>query len=230
MSTIDASALLRSGLLEGVSILLAGASSGGRADAGGSLGDGVRLACAGLGARVCELSLDVSREHDEAGIERAAQAALERALGDGGTVEMLVVDCGSVFAQAGAGASEAGGGAEAAREALRACLDVAWNVTRVVVSSAFLPQERGRVVYLAPPADGGEHADAACAGLENLARTLSIEWARYGVTPVTIAPGASTRDEMAALTAYLASPAGAYFSGCLWDLRGTFPASPPIPT
>ena len=72
-----------------------------------------------------------------------------------------------------------------------------------------------------PRPDAGEHAPAACAGLENLARTLSIEWARHGITTVTIAPGAETpAGEVAALTAYLASPAGAYFSGCLLDLRG----------
>ena len=68
------------------------------------------------------------------------------------------------------------------------------------------------------------HAGAACAGLENLARTLSIEWARYAITLVTIAPGAQTSaGEVAAVTAFLASPAGAYYSGCLFDLRGAAP-------
>jgi citronellol/citronellal dehydrogenase len=223
MSTTDASELLRPGLLEGVSILLAGALSDECADTDCSLGDGVRQACAGLGARVCELSLEVSGGDEEAAIEQAAQTAVERALADGGTVELLVVDCASVFAGAGGGG---GVGAECAREALGACLDVAWNVTRTVARGAFLPHARGgRIVYLAPLADGGEHVDAAHAGLENLARTLSIEWARYGITLVAIAPGASPGDAhvthaVAALVAYLASPAGAYFSGCLLDLRG----------
>ena len=37
---------------------------------------------------------------------------------------------------------------------------------------------------------------------------------------VAIAPGEGTpAGEVAALCAYLASPAGAYFSGCLLDLR-----------
>jgi NAD(P)-dependent dehydrogenase (short-subunit alcohol dehydrogenase family) len=222
MSTIDASELLRPGLLEGVSILLAGASSAGRTDVGGTLGDGVRRGCAELGARVCELSVDVSGGHEEAGVEQAAQEALGRALADSCTVELLVVDCASVFERAGGGAGAGGGSsAEGPREALRACLEVAWDVTRAVVDGAFLPRGRGgRIVYLAPPVGGGEHADAACSGLENLARTLSIEWARHGITPVTIAPGASTTGEAAALVAYLASPAGAYFSGCLLDLRG----------
>ena len=58
-------------------------------------------------------------------------------------------------------------------------------------------------------------------GLENLARTLSVEWARHGITVVTIALGDTTAPgEAAALIAYLASPAGAYFSGCQLDLRG----------
>jgi NAD(P)-dependent dehydrogenase (short-subunit alcohol dehydrogenase family) len=217
MSTIDASELLRPGLLEGVSILLAGASAG-RAEADGVLGDGVSRACAELGARVCGLSVDVSSGHEEADIEHAAHAAVERALADGGTVELLVVDCAGVFGQSGGAAG--GSSAEGPRAALRACLDIAWNVTRAAVDGAFMPGARGgRIVYLAPPADGGEHADAACAGLENLARTLSIEWARHGITPVTIASEASAMEEVAALVAYLASPAGAYFSGCLLDLR-----------
>ncbi len=78
----------------------------------------------------------------------------------------------------------------------------------------------GRVVSTPAP-DAGEYATAARAGLENLARTLSIEWARCGIATVAIAPGESTAaSEVAALVAYLASPAGAYFSGCLLDLRG----------
>jgi NAD(P)-dependent dehydrogenase (short-subunit alcohol dehydrogenase family) len=109
--------------------------------------------------------------------------------------------------------------------ALRACLDATWNVTRAVVTHAFLPAgsspPAGRIVYLAPAPSAGAQADAARAGLENLGRTLSIEWARHGITLITIAPGGATAaGEVAALTAYLASPAGAYFSGCLLDLRG----------
>ena len=218
---MTASQLLRPGLLQGVSILLAGASLS-DADDGTSLGGAVRAACFGLGARVCECQLDVDTSAGngdvaaEDAVERAAQDAVEAALADGRTIEMLVVDCASVFARAGAGAGD-----DSARESLRVCLDVAWIATRAVVNGAFLPGERGgRIVYLAPLADGGEHADAACAGLENLARTLSIEWARHGIGTVTIAPGVATAGEVAALVAYLASPAGAYFSGCLLDLRG----------
>lgn len=142
-------------------------------------------------------------------------SAIANVVREAGRIDLLVVDGAGLFAHAIAH----GGDGHAA---LRACVDAAWNATRAVVNGAFLPaSEGGRVVYLAPAPDAGEHAPAACAGLENLARTLSIEWARHRITTVTIAPGAQTpAGEVAALTAYLACPAGAYFSGCLLDLRG----------
>jgi NAD(P)-dependent dehydrogenase (short-subunit alcohol dehydrogenase family) len=216
MPTIDASELLRPGLLEGVFVVLAGASGGpADGDADASFGAAVRAACAGLGAAVHECGLRVDLSDGEDAIEREAQAALGGVLADTDGIGMLVVDCASAFVGAG------GHGRSGARDSLRACLDLAWNVTHTVVNTAFLPGEHGgRIVYLAPPADAGEHAHAVCAGLENLARTLSIEWARHGITTVAIAPGAGMSDEVAALTAYLASPAGAYFSGCVLDLRG----------
>ena len=57
------------------------------------------------------------------------------------------------------------------------------------------------------------------AGLENLARTLSVEWARFGITTVAVVPGAGTSDDqLAQLIAFLCSPAGAYYSGCRVDV------------
>ena len=95
-------------------------------------------------------------------------------------------------------------------------------MTRALAGAAFIPAGRGgRIVYLAPAPAAAAHAGGARAGLENLARTLSIEWARHGVTAVAIGAGEhSSAAELAALAAYLASEAGAYFSGCLLDLAG----------
>jgi NAD(P)-dependent dehydrogenase (short-subunit alcohol dehydrogenase family) len=219
MSATDASTLLRPGLLERVCVLLAHDPA---ADAQQSFGAGVGSACAGLGAHVCECRLAVAASVDDEAdsVERVATQATGQAAAEAGAVELLVLDAASVFSRVSEDPLHADR-REAARDALRACLDVSWNVTRVVAERAFLPESRGgRIVYLAPRADAGEHADAARAGLENLARTLSIEWARHGVTAVAIAPGVASSAEVAALTAYLASPAGAYFSGCLLDLRG----------
>ena len=148
------------------------------------------------------------------------------AVAETGGLDLLVVDGAGLFVHA----LTQGGTSHAA---LRACLDATWNVTRAVVNRAFLPTESSsgktspggsggqKIVYLAPAPDAGAHAEAARAGLENLARTLSVEWARHGIAVVAIAPGTqTTAGEVAALTTYLASPAGAYFSGCLLDLRG----------
>ena len=98
-----------------------------------------------------------------------------------------------------------------------AVLDEAWDAIRAVLRDDLL------IVLLAPP-PGDAHAEAARAGLENMARTLSIEWARRGIRPVAITPGTTTSPaEIAELVAYLASPAGAYFSGCRFDLGRASP-------
>jgi NAD(P)-dependent dehydrogenase (short-subunit alcohol dehydrogenase family) len=217
----EPSQLLRRGLLEGVSVLVASARVA-SADQDDSLGGAVAVACAELGARVSVCSPigdPPDRAADPALDEAAADHAVRAALRDADALDLLVVDAAGLFAGAAAPGSLAPG---RARVALRTCLDASWNVTRAVVNFAFLPAQRGgRILYLAPSPGCGEHADGARAGLENLARTLSIEWARHSVTAVTIAPGDTTSaSEVAALTAYLASPAGAYFSGCLMDLRG----------
>jgi NAD(P)-dependent dehydrogenase (short-subunit alcohol dehydrogenase family) len=207
--------LLRPGLLEGVSLLVIGSAERGEPTLE-SLGRAVREACERLGSRVRAQAREPDGPDPSAG-EAAIDAVVATAASESGGIDMLVVDCAAMFASGG----------------LRGCLDGAWDATRAVVNLAFLPAEPARftrrIIYLAPsPGEGeradahaGEQADAARAGLENLARTLSVEWARHGITVVTIAPGEeTTTGEVAALCAYLASPAGAYFSGCLLDLRG----------
>ena len=210
--------MLRPGLLDEISLLVAGAppSDASKPVAGslapaGSLARAVGETCTQLGARVHTCAPDVA---DEAIVDQTVTAAVAEA----GGLDLLVVDGAGLFAH---GLANGGG----AHVALRTCLDATWNVTRAVVNRAFLPVEpsapTGRIVYLAPAPAAGAQADAARAGLENLGRTLSIEWARHWIRLVTIAPGEATAaGEVAALTAYLASPAGAYFSGCLLDLRG----------
>ena len=72
---------------------------------------------------------------------------------------------------------------------------------------------------LIAPRPGGPYADAVRAGLENLARTTSVEWARLAIRPVAVLPGLRTApDEVAELVAYVASHAGDYYSGCAFVL------------
>ncbi|MBV8220470.1 MAG: hypothetical protein JO325_18550 [Solirubrobacterales bacterium] len=104
-------------------------------------------------------------------------------------------------------------------DSLRECTELAWVSVHDVATGALIPAGAGKVVLIAPPPDAGPFAAAARAALENLARTLSVEWARYGVTAVAIWPGAETDDdELAELVCFLVSPAGEYFSGCTFEL------------
>jgi len=100
-------------------------------------------------------------------------------------------------------------------DGVRAALDGAWDAIRTHA----LPPREALIVLIAPP-PGDPHHEAARAGIENLARTLSIEWARHGIRPVAILPGGGTTPaELAELVAFLASRAGAYYAGCAFSLR-----------
>jgi hypothetical protein len=93
-------------------------------------------------------------------------------------------------------------------------LDGGWDAVRPA-ATAMIEREGGGKIVIIAPRPGDAHRAAARAGLENLARTLGIEWARFQIRTVTILPGPSTtEDQVAQLVAYLASPAGDYFSGC----------------
>jgi NAD(P)-dependent dehydrogenase (short-subunit alcohol dehydrogenase family) len=155
-------------------------------------------ACAALGAATLALEGDLL---DEASVTRAAAAL--------GAVDMLVCDAAAAFAAAGGGL-----------DGLDAALEGAWNATRAVANAAFRPAGAGKLVLLGPRPGDGAHAAAVAAALENLARTLSVEWARYGIRSTAVLPGDTVSDdELALLVAYLASPAGDYFSGCAFTLR-----------
>jgi NAD(P)-dependent dehydrogenase (short-subunit alcohol dehydrogenase family) len=130
--------------------------------------------------------------------------------------DQLVWDGAAAFERATVGAASV--------DSVRAALDGAWLAIRsaaVGPATGWIETGRpGRIVLLAPrPGDLEPHAAAARAGLENLARTLSIEWARYGIRVVCILPGRRTEaDSVAELCAFLASPAGDYHSGSVLAL------------
>jgi NAD(P)-dependent dehydrogenase (short-subunit alcohol dehydrogenase family) len=101
---------------------------------------------------------------------------------------------------------------------MREVLDGAWDAIRPVATETMIPRADGRIVLLAPR-PGGAVTAGVRAGLENLARTLSVEWARFQIRPVAILPGTATSPaEVAELVAFLASPAGEYYSGCAFEL------------
>ena len=100
----------------------------------------------------------------------------------------------------------------------RDVLDAAWLALRPEARAMIDAEAGGKLLLIAPaPSDAG--AEAARAGMENLARTLSVEWARYGIRTAALLPGeATTPEEVAELAAFLASKAGDYYSGCRFDL------------
>jgi NAD(P)-dependent dehydrogenase (short-subunit alcohol dehydrogenase family) len=174
----------------------AGLLDGRRVAFAGGGGVAILAALRGLGAWVDSIGDEVVVDEDAAAAWVAGRLPL-----DG-----LVVDVGPAF----------GGGGE---QRLGAVLPLAWLATRAVATGALIPGTGGKVLLAAPRAGAGAHAEAVRAGLENLARTLSVEWARFAVTVVAICPGSRTTDEeLAELVCFLLSPAGGYFSGCRFDL------------
>lgn len=154
-------------------------------------GAAVHARCEALGAQVERLEVDPFGDEPVVGSE----------------VDVLVWD--------GAGAFAAFEGVEA----VRAALDGAWLAIRPAARAATSGSAGGGKVILLAPAPGSAHAEAARSGLENLARTLSIEWARFGVRLVAVHPGAETLPaEVAEVAAFLASRAGDYYSGCRFEL------------
>jgi NAD(P)-dependent dehydrogenase (short-subunit alcohol dehydrogenase family) len=124
----------------------------------------------------------------------------------------LVFDARATFGQGGA-------------ELLAASLERCWNSVRAVARGALIgPVETSKIVLLAPAPGAGPHAGAARSALENLARTLSVEWARYGVRTTAVLPGDHASDEqLGQLVCFLVSPGGDYFSGCRLELGAVRP-------
>lgn len=193
--------LLRPGLLSGQVVAVAGRTGG--------LGRAAAAACGDLGAHVEQLGDEGHRVDllDESAVREAvaAIAVPEQRL------DTVVVDAASTFV-----ASPAPG-----LDPLRSAMAAAWSVVRAAAVEVMIDAPGGgKVVVLAPTPDAGEHARAARSAFENLARVLSIEWSRYAIRVTAIAPAHRTRAAVADLVAYLASPAGDYFSGCVLSLDG----------
>jgi NAD(P)-dependent dehydrogenase (short-subunit alcohol dehydrogenase family) len=186
---------LRAELLIGRAVALAG-----------DVGDGVRDALVGLGARVVTLPSSEGLAADEERVGEWARAH--------DPLDALVYDAGSAFADAGSAFADDG------PEALVASMEGAWVAIREVANGALIPADApGKVLLIGPRPGAGAHAGAVRAALENLARTLSVEWARYGITTAMLAPGdATTEAELAELVCFLVSPAGDYLSGCRLEL------------
>jgi citronellol/citronellal dehydrogenase len=125
-----------------------------------------------------------------------------------------------------------------------------WLMTHAVATTAMIPAGGGKIVNVTLSPHHGlpamAHSSSARAAVENLTRVLSIEWARFQIKLTAIAAGhfetealekypqpvregaartvplgrLGRPEEHAWLVAYLASPAGDYYSGCVITLDG----------
>lgn len=68
-----------------------------------------------------------------------------------------------------------------------------WNMTHTIANEVFIPQKRGRILNITAQVDRGfpgmAHTGAARAGVENLTKTLAVEWSQFGIRVNAVAPG-----------------------------------------
>jgi citronellol/citronellal dehydrogenase len=205
-------------------------------------------------ARLCEgtcesIVCDI-REEDRVG------AFVDQVLEHHGRIDTLVNNAGGQYMTPAEDIS-----AKGFETVVRLNLIGTWLMTHAVATRSMIPNGGGKIisVTLSPHhgLPGMAHSSAARAGVENLMRVLSIEWARFNIRTTAVASGHFRTDalkkypqpvqdsvartiplqrlgeaeEQAWLVAYLASPAGDYYSGDVITIDGArdnwFGAWPP---
>ena len=133
---------------------------------------------------------------------------------------------------------------------IRNNLNGTFYVTQAVATRHMIPKRRGRIVNIianiARGFPGMVHTGAARAGVENMTKTLAVEWAQHNVQVNAIAPGVirstgteqyppelvelsrqktpmkrlGTPEEVAQLAAYMASDEASFVNGECWYIDG----------
>ena len=255
MAESSQSDIFRADLLDGQVCAVSGAGSG--------LGRETALELCRLGATVvgcgrraeplaetAELAegLAGAFEHEPLDIrdEEAVGLFFDRLLDRHERLDVLVNNAGGQFLSPAEAISPKG-----FRTVIELNVEGTWLMTHAAATKAFIPQGGGKIlsVTLSPHngMPGMVHSGAARAAVENMMRTLAIEWARFGIKTCALAAGqfatetlltkypqvvvdnlersipigrAGRSEEMAWLVAYLASPAGDFFSGTTITIDG----------
>ncbi len=184
-----------------------------------------------LGRRALAIPTDI-RQPD------AVAASVDRVAIEWGGVDILVNNAGGHFVQPARSTKPKGFAA-----VVEANLNGTFHVTQAVATRAMIAQRSGAIVNVVidmwQGTPGAAHAGAARAAVENLTKSLSMEWAEHSVRVNAIAPGTidtggldaypadikeSLRaviplgrfgrpEEIAWMIAYLVSDAGAFVTG-----------------
>jgi citronellol/citronellal dehydrogenase len=192
----------------------------------------------GLGITTFSATCDI-REPEQIG---AFVAASEAALG---AASVLVNNAGGQFPTTAESLTPKGWDA-----VIRNNLSGTFYMTQAVATRCFIPKQRGRIVNvianIARGFPGMVHTGAARSGVDNLTKTLAVEWAAYNIQVNAVAPGiikstgtdqyppqllensrqktpmkrVGTPEEVAELVAYLASDAAWFVTGETWYIDG----------
>jgi citronellol/citronellal dehydrogenase len=255
MSESSHSQVFRDGLLDGLVCAVSGAGSG--------FGREIALELARLGAVVVgcgrrpeplaetaslAAGLPGRFEHEALDIreEEPVDAFVDGLLERHGRLDVLVNNAGGQFLAPAESIS-----AKGFRTVIELNVVGTWLMTHAAATKAFIPQKQGKVISVTLSPHNGMpgmvHSGAARAAVENMMRTLAIEWSRFQIKTCSLAAGqfatetlltkyprevvdnvargvplgrTGRAEEMAWMVAYLASPAGDFVSGTTITIDG----------
>jgi citronellol/citronellal dehydrogenase len=246
--------IFRPGLFEGQTAIVTGGGSGIGLAIARTLGElGARVAICGRrldkleDARKTLASVGVTVLAAPCDIREVEQvtAFVDRVKAELGVASVLVNNAGGQFPTTAETVAPKGWDA-----VIRNNLNGTFYVTQAVGARHMIPSRKGRIVNITANIARGfpamAHTGAARAGVENLTKTLAVEWAQHNVQVNAVAPGiirstgtsqypqelvemgrqrtpakrVGTPEEVAELVAYVASDAAWFVTGETWYIDG----------
>ncbi len=188
--------MFASNLLENKTVLVTGGRSGiGYSIAASALKYGAKLFIASRNAEKLKLAAERLSELGECkafacDIREPEQlsALADFIAAEAGQLDILVNNAGGQFPSTAEDISINGWNAVVNNN-----LNGTWYCTQQMAKSFFIPQEAGVIVNIIANIERGfpgmAHTGAARAGVENLTKTLAVEWSKYNIRINAVAPG-----------------------------------------